>query len=428
MARFVGIDFGTTNSVVSLLDAAGELRTLRFGPDKLAVFRSILCFWQEEDKHGEKLHRAAGQAAIAAYLDDALGSRLIMSMKTYLAQRSFADTKIFDKSFSLEELVAMFLQALLADAGDIDDAVIVAGRPVKFAGESAEDMLGEERLREAFALAGFPSIEVALEPEGAGYKFVQGLSAPATVLIGDFGGGTSDFSLLRFTPGQRQAVEPLAYAGVGIAGDMFDYRLIDKVIAPLLGKGDMYRTMGKELPVPAGYYYGFAHWHRLSLLRTPRLLREMEEVARGMENPERLRTLIELIEDETGYALYQAVSATKALLSSHDAAPLRFQHNDFMVDTLVERRDFEQWIADDLRRLNVCVDQALAEAALQPADIDHVFLTGGTSFVPAVRQIFADKFGAGKISSGAEFVSVAEGLALIGRDRVRQGLATIPSA
>ena len=75
-------------------------------------------------------------------------------------------------------------------------------------------------MRDAYAEAGFPGIDVAFEPEAAGYRFTRTLNAPATVLVGDFGGGTSDFSLLRFTPGER--VVSLGHSGVGIAGDTFD--------------------------------------------------------------------------------------------------------------------------------------------------------------------------------------------------------------
>ena len=63
------------------------------------------------------------------------------------------------------------------------------------------------------------------------------------------------------------------------------------------------------------------------------------------------------------------------------------------------------------------MDEALAEASLPPEGIDRVFLTGGTSLVPAVRRIFEDRFGAAKVAGGGEFVSVAEGLALIGQAR-----------
>ena len=277
------------------------------------------------------LRHAAGPQAIAAYLEDPLDSRLIMSMKTYLAQRSFSETRIFGHPFTLERLIGRFLAALLADVPS--SPRIIVGRPVHFAGEFADDALGADRLRGAYAEAGLSQVTLALEPEAAGTRFARTLTEPATVLIGDFGGGTSDFSILRFDP--RAGVTPLGHAGIGIAGDVFDFRIIDRAIAPLLGKGDTYRVMGKPLPVPPEYYSGFARWHLLSLMRTPRTLRSIAEVARTAQHPERLRHLIALIEDGLGYELYQAVSTAKAELSHADVTTLRFRHNDFVVERTI---------------------------------------------------------------------------------------------
>src|SRR5579859_6004243 len=420
MKPIIGIDFGTTNSVISILQPDGNLQTRRhvIGAAELDVFRTVLCFWSEETRKGASLHNAAGPHAIRAYLEDPLDSRLIMSMKTYLAQRSFTQTSIAGRTFSLEALVALFLKALLGD--EHEGCKVVAGRPVRFAGESADDDHGEARLRQSFAQAGFPEIDVALEPEGAGYRFAQTLDGPATVLVGDFGGGTSDFSVMRFDPAGQRRVTALGYSGVGIAGDMFDYRIIDNVISPLLGKNDTYSTaMGQSgLPVPPDYFTGFARWHKLSLMRAPRTLRDIATVASTSTHPERLHTLIKLIEDEVGYQLYQAVSGVKAELSHADSAVLRFAHEDFVVEQTIARQDFESWIAPDLRRLATGIDEALEQAGLAAEGVDRVFLTGGTSFVPAVRALFESRFGAGKVSGGGEFVSVAEGLALIGRDRI----------
>ncbi len=180
MTRLIGVDFGTTNSVVAWLDADGEAHTARYsvGQAELDVFRTVLCFWAEEAGGRNTLHHAAGPFAVDAYLDDPLDSRLIMSMKTYLAQRSFTQTNIFGRIFTLEAMVAMFIAQLVSpDAGD---ARIVAGRPVRFAGELADDEFGEQRLRGSFAAAGFGSIDIALEPEAAGYRFARSLNCPAT--------------------------------------------------------------------------------------------------------------------------------------------------------------------------------------------------------------------------------------------------------
>jgi hypothetical chaperone protein len=408
MIKAIGIDFGTTNSVVALLHEDGSVTTQRHA--SLDVFRSVLCFWTEPGPGRTVLHHAAGPEAITTYLEDPLDSRLIMSMKTYLAQKSFSETRIFGHPFTLERLIGWFLRALLADLPR--PPRIVVGRPVRFAGEFVDDALGAGRLRGAYAEAGWHDVTLALEPEAAGMRFAHTLTEPATVLIGDFGGGTSDFSVMRFDP--NGGTVPLGHAGIGIAGDVFDFRIIDRAIAPLLGKGDTYRVMGKPLPVPPEYYSGFARWHLLSLMRTPRTLRAIAEVARTAQHPERLHNLITLIEDGLGYALYQAVSSAKAALSRADSTALSFRHKGFAMERCITRGEFEAWIEADLTRLAATVDQVLQEASTPPEAIDRVFLTGGTAFVPAVRRLFADRFGAQKLAGGGEFVSVAEGLALIG--------------
>ncbi|SDD89993.1 Hsp70 family protein [Belnapia rosea] len=410
MQPIIGIDFGTTNSVVARLMPDGHVETARFaiGTDTFDVFRSVLCFWAEA---GGAPRHAAGPGAIEAYLEDPLASRLIMSMKTYLAQRSFTETRIFSRSFTLESLIALFLRALHAP---VAGARLVAGRPVRFAGDMPDDGLAETRLRAAFTEAGWHDIDFALEPEAAGYRFARGLGGAATVLVGDFGGGTSDFSVLRYEPG---GVTALGHSGIGIAGDSFDYRIIDHVVSPLLGRNDSYRVMGKPMPIPAAWYTGFARWHRLSLMRAPKTLRDIAEVARTADHPERLHHLVSLIEEEAGYALYRAVSGVKAALSRAPRATLAFRHEDFAVEAEIARADFESWIAPDLARLGTAIDDALAEARLPHEAIDRVFLTGGTSLVPAVRALFEARFGAARLAGGGEFVSVAEGLALIGQAR-----------
>ncbi|AOX19249.1 Hsp70 family protein [Kozakia baliensis] len=414
----VGIDFGTTNSVVVLALPNGETQTLRFtfaDHPSSDTCRTLLCLWSEQEGGRRKIMEAIGPDAIDAYLDDPAESRLILSMKSYLAQSSFRETQWLGQRYTLEELIARFLKEL-AQKLDIDPGSIqvTVGRPVRFAGERADDAFGEQRLRDSFAQAGFNKLNVGLEPEAAGWRFAKQLDRPATIFVGDFGGGTSDFSILRFDPDAKRRTTPLGYSGVGIAGDQLDYRIVMNVVAPLLGRDETYRIMGgTPLPVPAEWYADLARWHRLSLMRTPQILRAIADVARTATNPERLRQLIRLIEDQQAQALYRAVSAAKVSLSSSDRTFLNFRHRDFHIEAPIARSDFERWIAPDLDRFDEAAQIALERAGLRADQIDRVFLTGGTSFVPALRQRFAQRFGAEKIDSGGEFVSVAEGLALM---------------
>ena len=419
----IGVDFGTTNTVVTRLLPDGTAQTIRhrFGAADLDVVRTLLCFWHEGAGGRLAQRHGVGPAAIDAYLDDPTETRLMMSLKSYLAQRSFTETRVFGRGYTLPDLIALFLAAVVPpSSGEPPGAILVAGRPVRFAGDDPDDALGEQRLRAAFVASGWNHVQTALEPEAAGIRFAGGLHAPATVLIGDFGGGTSDFSVMRFEPGSGQAAHALGHAGIGIAGDSFDYRIMDHVVSPRLGKGSTYRVFGNDLPIPAEYYASFARWHRLSQMRAPRILRDIEAVARTAQKPEQLHALLRLVRDESGYDLYRAVSGVKAALSTAGTARLVFRHEDFTIDQTVSRADFEGWITPDIARIAATIDAALASARLDETAIDQVFLTGGTSLVPAVRRLFTARFGAGRVTTGGEFISVAEGLALIGRDR-REG-------
>mgnify|MGYP003362486241 FL=1 len=415
----LGIDFGTTNTVVVLLDADGRPQPTRFTfphhpPDETC--RTLLCLWQEEERPGQPaLHEAIGPAAIDAYLEDPAESRLIMSMKSYLAQASFRQTRLLGRVMTLEMMIARFLTCLMRTI-QVDPAHVTAtvGRPVQFAGEIADNDFGEQRLRDSFRAAGFQHVNIALEPEAAGWRFAQRLTEPATVLVADFGGGTSDFSILRFDPDAPHRATPLGYAGVGIAGDQFDYRIIDRVIAPELGRSTTYRVMGGQpLPVPAEWYASLGHWHRLALMRTPQTLRNIADVARTAAEPEKLHALMNLIEDQQGQALYRAVGAAKRELSMADRTTLTYDHRDIHISRNITRAEFESWIAPDLIRFDNAVETALERASLPATAIDRVFLTGGTSFVPAVRDLFIRRFGRERVDMGGEFVSVAEGLALM---------------
>ncbi|MFT9448520.1 Hsp70 family protein [Gluconobacter japonicus] len=414
----VGIDFGTTNSVVVIADEHGTTQPAVFNfvdSPSSETCRTLLCLWLDQDGKKRVLQDAIGLDAIEAYLDDPAESRLIMSMKTYLAQGSFRETRVFSSTMTLQNLIARFLRSLMDKAGISPDQVSATiGRPVRFAGELADDELGVKRLKESFVEAGFAEPNIVLEPEGAGWRFMQRLDAPATVLVGDFGGGTSDFSVMRFDPHGSPRTVTLGHSGVGIAGDQFDFRIIDNVIAPALGRDTTYRIMGGQpLPVPIEWYASLGRWHRLSLMHTPQTLRSIEDVAKTASDPQKLRNLLRLIEDQEGQNLYRAIGQAKTELSRQDSTVLRFAHKDLKIEQTITRADFESWISPDLDKLAAAIDDALERTGQGTAGIDRVFLTGGTSFVPAVRQLFIDRFGAERVDGGSEFVSVAEGLALI---------------
>lgn len=417
----LGIDFGTTNTVLALAgdDGAAELVRFPAAHGDLFAFRSCLSFYAPHE-HPQERAIAAGPWAIEAYVEDPAETRFIQSFKSFAAQESFTETQILGRRYRFEDLLSTFLLKVREYAGaglaEIPERVIV-GRPVRFVGGSPNEALALERYDTAFKRLGVREVHYAYEPVGAAFFFARGLTEDATVLVGDFGGGTSDFSIIRFErhAGALRAV-PLGRAGVGVAGDAFDYRIIDNLVSPELGKGSSYSSLGKILPVPNRYYAAFARWDQLALMRAGRDMREIRRLERDAVEPEKIGRLIETLDENYGYQLYGAVSRLKEALSSQAEAEFRFEAGSIRIVQPVQRSEFEAWIAPELGQIDAAIDAALADAKLSPGEVDRVFLTGGSSLVPAVRAAFHRRFETERIETGAELESIASGLALMGRE------------
>jgi hypothetical chaperone protein len=424
----IGVDFGTTNTVVALADAAGNVRPVRFSHADVVheIFRSALCY---EDIPGapRRIEVSAGPFAIEQFLATPHEHRFIQSFKSFAASPLFTSTQIFGKRFSYEDILSGFLAALRRHAGPaldfgalngIEHLPVIAGRPVEFVGAAPDPALAIARMDASYARAGFPAMRYAYEPVGAAFFFARRLKQDATILVADFGGGTSDFSLMRFRKTQAGiTAEPLGHSGVGVAGDAFDFRIIDNVVAPRLGKGGMYRAGAKLLPIPGHQYGQFAQWHQLAMLKSPRVLTELRKLAKDAEDPDAIEDFITVIEMDLGFGLYRAVSEAKTALSSVAQTDLVFDMEGVKIRETIARRDFENWIAPELAQIDAALDRVFAVSGRTPSDVDQVFLTGGSSFVPALRSLFESRFGAARLATGDQLQSIASGLALIGLER-----------
>lgn len=430
MARALGLDFGTTNTVLALADGGAATHSMSFTSSAgvTDTMRTALSFMKDPVLGASALKVEAGQAAIRQFIDNPGDCRFLQSIKTFAASALFQGTLIFAKRHNFEDLMEIFLRRLRAYAGEgwpSETRRIVAGRPVHFAGANPDPALATERYNAALSRLGFPEIHYVYEPVAAAFYFAQTLKSDATVLVADFGGGTTDYSLIRFeTSAGKLTATPIGHSGVGVAGDHFDYRMIDNIVAPQIGKGSHFKSFDKVLEVPSSYYASFGRWNQLSIFKTSREFTELRKLVRTSLEPDKLEKFVELVEHDEGYPLYQAISATKMALSSSEEAEFNFPPLGDEGRRTVRRADFESWISDDLARIEGALDEILTSTGTAPSEIDKIFLTGGTSFVPAVRRIFTRRFESSRIESGGELLSIAHGLALIGeRDDIAQWTA-----
>lgn len=428
----IGLDFGTTNSAVGAVLPNGTCELARFpdGDGSTTTFRSVLHFPTDADR-GVRVRPVAGPTAIQSYLDEGCEGRFLQSLKSHLASRLFTEAWIFGWKFTLEDLVAEILTPLREAAreqlGTAADRVLI-GRPVHFVAgrerreDPESDAHAESRLRAAAKEAGFDTVELEYEPVAAAFEYERGLDHDELVLIGDFGGGTSDFCLVHLGPSYRTAADRrksiLGVDGVGVAGDAFDGRIVRHVVAPRLGLGTTRRSAeGNELPVPSWIYAHLERWEDVSFLAAPKTMETLRRVEKEADEPSRIRSLIELVEQDLGYLLYRAVEAAKCGLSDADSTEFVFAELRRRLRQEIRRDELEEWLAPPLDRMASCVDRLTERCGVRGADVDRVFLTGGSSRVPCVRQLFADRFGADRLRGGRELTTVARGLALLAAER-----------
>jgi hypothetical chaperone protein len=425
----IGIDFGTTNSSIARAHSSGEIELARF-PHTGGItdaYRSLLYLEQVKERGASRIKSWSGPAAIEEYLSAETKGRLVQSLKSFLTSRSLKSTDVFGRRLTIEALIARILRDLREKAETqfgtkIQTAVV--GRPVRFVGADKEEdnSFAEERLMAAFQLAGYEAVDFELEPVAAAYYYESTLDHDELILIGDFGGGTSDFSLLHVGANIRKRgrtpADLLGNSGVGLAGDAFDAKIVRNLVSPALGRGSSARSMNKVLPaVPNWVYAKLEHWHHLSFLRTNSVMNMLNSSKAAAFEPEKIEALTHLIKEDLGYDLHRAVQKVKCDLSQNPVAAFRFSDGVIEIEATVERTAFEDWIAEELGQIEVCIDSLIATSGVGAEDVDMVFLTGGSSFVPAVRRIFETRFGASRIRTGNEFTSVARGLAVKAAER-----------
>jgi hypothetical chaperone protein len=403
-----GLDFGTSNSAVAL--PSGEVLAIEPTAPEQRLFRSVLFFPESE----REIH--AGAEAISRYLDDGEG-RFLQSIKTHLPSAAFTGTQIRGRMLRIEDLIALLLRKLRTRAEEAAGAPlpeVVLGRPAVFSPDPAVDAMAEERLRAAAVQAGFTRVRFLIEPIAAALAYEAQLRRDELVLVADFGAGTSDLTLMRLGPSRRGRADRrgdvVASTGVYVGGDRFDAAIMKHKLLRFFGAGSTYRVTDQRLPIPPGLVNKLLSWHEMSFIRERSTQEFLDRMLRTTDNVAGIEALQDLVMHNLGYHLFRAIEAAKVKLSTASEARVTFDEARIQLDVKVTRAEFERFCEPLLRELAACVDRLLGAAATSADGIDAVFLTGGSSQIPAVRRLFAERFGEERLRSKDAFTSVAEGM------------------
>lgn len=410
MTSACGIDFGTSNSSIGVCDAGGP-RLLPIQQGATSVPTAL--FFSLDDNS-----TTFGHEALERYFARESG-RYLRAIKSVLGTSLFEETtQAKRRRYTFGEIIAAFLRFLRTSAGDSLGAPptsVVLGRPAFFVDDNPEaDAAAQRQLEAAARTAGFENIAFQFEPIAAALDYEQSVRTEEIALVADIGGGTSDFSVVRVSPERARAGDRrqdiLGFTGVHIGGTDFDRQLSVASVMPALGLGSPLRRKG--LDAPAWYFLDLATWHRIGFLYDQKVLTQVRGVLRDSAQPQKIERLLRVLENRKGHELLAAVEAAKIELSNADLAKLDLDDSVGGLSKTITRAELDKAIAHDLQRIRSRIGEVLRLAGLTPEAVSAVFLTGGATRMPSVRNAIAAAVPAARLTAGDAFGSVATGLAL----------------
>ena len=445
MGARVGIDFGTSNSGVAVyrdgrvhllpIDSKSSVpevvKTILYitqdfrhfiGQEAVELYykqninrqRRFVKKWAGEiDYRGSDMHYVRD---IYVYVDELQPGRLLQFIKTGLRSEKYQGTQIFERYYSLSDIISAYLQLIKQRAeavlGEEIEAVTL-GRPVEFSKNKELDQKAQATLRQAAEEAGFRQVDFELEPVAAALFYELTLSKPQNVLIFDFGGGTLDLTVIRLgEPHTNRAGDPqqrrvYASGGIGLAGSDFDRAIIEKRLLAHFGKG-----LVQHDPEILKLIQAIPDWSGLPELSTPRAKAELERAIQAGEAPVRLKALEALIFNDLAFSFYNMVEATKITLSGQGAALACLKEKDLDIWELYTRSQLEKDIGEFGEQIKRVVMETLAGSGLEADQIDAVVKTGGSSNIPMFTTMLSELFGNDKVKASDSFSSVTAGLAI----------------
>ncbi len=454
MPTGIGIDFGTTNSAAALYDGQHvllvglegvdpimpsatyidrELKTLtgqaaieQYIEDNtgrtVEMIPEIIAETSQFVEHGDAEHPAPVETSTQKIygrplVDSGLQGRLFRGTKRLLGDSRVRRLMVFDHPFRLVALITPILlrirRTLEKRTSPCEQAHL--GHPVTFEGrEEFRNQTALSRLSEAYKYAGITHQHFYPEPVAAAVSYLTANPdvAGEYFLTLDFGGGTLDFCVLKRARGE---IEVVTTYGIALGGDHIDQRLFRELLFPLLGKGERWRRRGMDREIDTDFPFEdyedlLLNWAVTYTLNQNRYTAPvMERLQQGGPGSEKFRRLMELIQRNLSYQVFQAIKDFKARLSYDDEAVLDIPELD--VELRLGRGDFERLIADVLEQVADALEATLTRAGLPASAVDVVLRTGGSSLIPAVRDILEARF-PNRVVDHDPFTSVAAGLAI----------------
>ncbi len=411
----LAIDFGTSNSLVGawFKGARREALPVDNSASDPTLMRTLLYFPHDRECY-------YGTEAMKKYIENEMEGRLFRSFKTHLPNRNYLGTVVGDRVMPLENIVGVFLLELKRRSEAILGAevqTVVLGRPARYSMDAVADQFAVHRMKKAAEFAKFKNVHFIPEPLAAAFDIRRRLQDEKIALIGDFGGGTSDFTLIRLRPGEFVREDVLAIEGCPLAGDAFDSLFMSHRLNEHFGAKSNYRVpLGSNvmrMPVSIAEKLNHpAHIIHLKERDTYEFIRDTKQWALTELDRRRIEQLFILMDDQQVFPFFEEIEGVKRRLSTDSQTRFDFDYPGIHISESFTRADFGVWADSTREKIFAALDRCLSSAGISASDVDLIFLTGGTAKVPLVQNEFVRRFGSSRFVGGGsgDFHSVLSGL------------------
>lgn len=409
----LAIDFGTSNSLVGASQNGQRLEALPLDPTAPdATMMRTLLYFQNPDTC------FYGVDAIEKYIEHEMEGRLFRSFKSHLPNKNYIGTILENRILTLESMIGIFLLELKKRTEKVLQTTVtkaVIGRPARYSMDPVSDGFALHRMQKAAEFAGFTDVKFVPEPLAAAFDYRRKITEEKTVLIGDFGGGTSDFTLIRLGPEHFKKEDVLSIEGCPLAGDAFDSLFMSSRLNQNFGAQSRYRfPMGSNvLKMPASIMQRLnhpAHIVHLKEKETYEFINEVRRCSLTQKDKSAIDKLFVLIEDQQIFPFFEKIEQTKRSLSESDLVDFNFNYPDIEIKDSFTNAQFIEWSETTKTKIFEALDLCLKTAGITPDQVDLVCLTGGTAKVPMIREELKKRFGEEKLQTQAHFHSVMSGL------------------
>ena len=409
---YYAVDFGTSNSLLTYVSDAGEIIPVPLDPESGLVLRSLL-YTPEKNKW------FFGSEAITEYVNHEGEGRFFRSIKKFLPEPGYSGTSVHNRNLGISELIATFLGEMRKRADKFTGKKVeklILGRPALYSLEKENDQLAQDRMQKASEIAGFKEVIFCPEPIAAGLDYQSDAKKEKIVLITDFGGGTSDFTLMKFHHGKYSQDDILGLSGVFIAGDVLDGVMMRDFISPHFGSQFEYKLPGSSniLQFPRNLLKKIcspAHITHLREKDTWEFLQHIKAFGLSEIDQRRMKNLLTLVECQLGFPLFNEIEKVKVALGKEKESQFSYKFLDMEVHQNVTAGGYRSSVRPTVQEVMEVMMDVFKQSGLGVNDVDEVVLTGGSSQFPLIKEELTRIFGPDKLSEHNIYQSVVNGLA-----------------